>query len=102
MFIRSVTDADVRREKEKARRLRASGWWRRRIAAGRCGYCGGSTPARELTMDHRVPLVRGGRSTRGNLVAACKACNTAKKYLVPIEWDAYLARLAASSAGGCE
>lgn len=45
-------------------------------------------------MDHRVPLVRGGRSTRGNLVAACKPCNTAKKYLLPAEWEAYLAGLA--------
>jgi 5-methylcytosine-specific restriction endonuclease McrA len=44
-------------------------------------------------MDHRVPLVRGGRSTKGNLVAACKACNSAKKYLLLTEWDAYLARL---------
>ena len=81
-------DADIRREKAKARELRASAWWKRRLAAGRCGYCDRPTPPRELTMDHRVPLVRGGRSTRGNVVAACKACNNAKKYLVPVEWDA--------------
>jgi 5-methylcytosine-specific restriction enzyme A len=93
-FIRTVTDAEVRREKEKARRLRATAWWQRRLQRGRCGYCGRPAPARELTMDHRVPLVRGGRSTKGNLVPACKACNTAKKYLVPTEWEAYLARLA--------
>ena len=92
-FIREVGDAEIRREKAKARELRQSAWWKRRLAAGRCGYCGQPTPARELTMDHRVPLVRGGRSTRGNLVPACKACNAAKKYLLPIEWDAYLARL---------
>ncbi|MGH7322477.1 MAG: HNH endonuclease, partial [Candidatus Rokuibacteriota bacterium] len=81
VFIRSATDDEIRWEKEKARQLRASAWWRRRVAAGRCDYCGRSTPARKLTMDHRVPLVRGGRSTRGNLVAACKTCNTEKKYL---------------------
>ena len=45
-------------------------------------------------MDHRVPLVRGGRSVRSNLVPACRACNAAKKYLLPVEWAAYLARLA--------
>ena len=94
-FVREVEDADIRREKAKARELRASAWWKRRLAAGRCGYCDRPTPPRELTMDHRVPLVRGGRSTRGNVVAACKACNNAKKYLVPVEWDAYLARLEA-------
>jgi 5-methylcytosine-specific restriction endonuclease McrA len=41
-------------------------------------------------MDHLVPLGRGGRSTRGNVVPACKACNTKKKSLVPVEWQAYL------------
>ena len=44
-------------------------------------------------MDHRVPLVRGGRSVRSNLVPACRECNAAKKYLLPVEWSAYLARL---------
>ena len=96
-FIRDVDDADIRREKAKARELRASAWWKRRVGAGRCGYCDRPTPPRELTMDHRVPLVRGGRSTRGNLVPACKACNNAKKYLVPVEWEAYLARLAGTA-----
>ena len=93
-----VPDDDIRREKAKARVLRASAWWKRRIAAGRCAYCDRTTPPRELTMDHRVPLVRGGRSTRGNLVPACKACNDAKKYLLPTEWGAYLSRLAEKNA----
>lgn len=96
-FIRTVTDVELKREKARARALRASAWWKRRLAAGRCGYCERVVGARALTMDHRVPLVRGGRSTRGNVVAACKACNDAKKYLVPVEWEAYLARLAAPS-----
>lgn len=89
-----VTDAEIRRERARARELRASAWWKRRLAVGRCGYCGRATPPRELTMDHRIPLVRGGRSTRGNLVPACKACNNAKKHLLPMEWTAYLDRLA--------
>ncbi len=95
-FVKPVTDEEIRREKARARQLRATAWWRRRLRAGRCGYCGQPTPPRELTMDHRVPLARGGRSTKANLVAACKACNAAKKYLLPQEWEAYLARLAAA------
>ena len=47
-------------------------------------------------MDHQVPLGRGGRSTRGNVVPSCKTCNTNKKALVPLEWQAYLDRLHAS------
>jgi 5-methylcytosine-specific restriction endonuclease McrA len=41
-------------------------------------------------MDHIVPLGRGGRSVRGNVVPACKACNDKKKALLPIEWREYL------------
>ena len=49
--------------------------------------------AKRLTMDHVVPLGRGGRSRRGNVVAACKDCNTRKQSLVPVEWEAYLRTL---------
>lgn len=93
-FVSPVTADEIRREKARARELRASAWWKRRLAAGRCGYCDRPTPVRELTMDHRVPLVRGGRSVRSNLVPACRECNAAKRYLLPVEWAAYLARLA--------
>jgi 5-methylcytosine-specific restriction endonuclease McrA len=92
-----VTEAELRREKARARELRQTAWWKRRLARGRCEYCQRPTPARELTMDHRVPLVRGGRSVRANLVSACRACNAAKKYLLPVEWAAYLARLDAAA-----
>jgi 5-methylcytosine-specific restriction protein A len=36
-------------------------------------------------MDHIVPLVRGGRSTKGNVVPSCKACNTDKKH--KLAWE---------------
>lgn len=44
-------------------------------------------------MDHIVPLSRGGKSTKGNVVPACKGCNNKKKYMVPIEWEEYLESL---------
>lgn len=81
---------DLRRERHKARELRSSQWWKRQCAKGRCHYCGKRTPARELTMDHVVPIARGGRSTRGNVVPCCKDCNTRKKGMLPLEWKAYL------------
>ena len=83
----------LRRERAKARELRQSQWWKRRIADGVCYYCRRSIGHRALTMDHLVPLGRGGRSTRANVVPACKACNSKKKSLVPVEWQAYLDRL---------
>lgn len=81
---------DLNRERQKARQLRHSQWWKRRCAKGRCHYCGRQMPATALTMDHIVPLARGGKSTKGNVVPACKSCNTKKKQLLPMEWDVYL------------
>ena len=46
--------------------------------AYRCVYCGQQFPAEELTVDHVEPRVRGGDRSDGNLVTACRACNTLK------------------------
>lgn len=84
-FLVEVSDAEIRRERQKARELRASQWWKRKRAAGICHHCGGRFPPGELTMDHLVPIIRGGRSTKGNVVPSCKACNTARKHSLPFE-----------------
>ncbi len=89
-FAYDLDEADLKRERRVARELRHSQWWKRRLAKGVCHYCGRKTPPSELTMDHIVPIARGGRSTRGNLVPACKECNNRKKQLLPMEWQAYL------------
>ena len=78
-------DAHVASERAKARDLRNSGWWRGELARGICHYCGRKFPPEELTMDHIVPVVRGGKSVRGNVVPCCKECNNEKKYLTPAE-----------------
>ncbi len=90
-FAGRLDETDIRRERLKARDLRASQWWKRQCAKGRCYYCGGATAPKALTMDHIVPISRGGKSTKGNVVPSCKACNNQKKQLLPMEWDAYLA-----------
>jgi 5-methylcytosine-specific restriction enzyme A len=75
----------VAREKLKAKALRKSQWWRNRIAKGLCAYCQGTFAPDELTMDHVVPLARGGRSIMSNVVPCCQACNATKKYWTPAE-----------------
>ena len=89
-----VDPDELRRQRAKARELRASQWWKRRVSDGVCYYCRRRVGAKALTMDHLLPLGRGGTSVRGNVVAACKDCNTRKKSLLPIEWQGYLDRLA--------
>lgn len=97
-FAYDLQEEDIRREKAKARELRASQWWKRQCARGVCRYCGRSVPARELTMDHVVPLARGGKTTKANVVPCCKACNTRKRQLLPMEWEEYLRRVAENEA----
>jgi 5-methylcytosine-specific restriction endonuclease McrA len=80
-----VDPAHLAREREKARQLRKSAWWQRRVQKGLCAYCGRTVAPRELTMDHVVPVARGGRSVRGNVVASCKDCNSRKKLMTPAE-----------------
>ena len=86
-------DADIRREKEKARQMRQTAWWTRKIREGVCHYCQRQVGSAHLTMDHVIPLSRGGKSRKGNLVPACKECNNKKTYLIPVEWQEYLRRL---------
>ena len=86
-FITDVTEQDVRRERDKGRDLRRTRWWQNRLARGICHYCGETFPPDELTMDHLVPVARGGKSTPGNVVPACRGCNSRKKYLLPMEWE---------------
>lgn len=44
----------------------------------RCQYCGRKFPTSELSLDHVIPISRGGRSTWENVVCACLACNVRK------------------------
>lgn len=92
-FTPQATDQEIKAEKEKARLLRKTNWWRRKISEGVCYYCGRKFPPSQLTMDHIVPLIRGGKSTKSNIVPACKECNNKKKYLLPFEWAEYIERI---------
>ena len=84
-FDMRVDPAQIAKERAKARELRRTNWWRAQIQKGVCHYCGGKFPPSELTMDHIVPLSRGGHSTKGNIVPCCKACNNGKKYTMPVD-----------------
>ena len=84
-FLVDVSEGQIRRERQKARALRASPWWKRKRAAGICHHCGEKYPPGELTMDHLVPIIRGGKSTKGNVVPSCKKCNSERKHRLPFE-----------------
>ncbi len=81
----TASPEEVARERAKARELRASQWWKNQLAKGVCHYCGKHFPPSELTMDHVIPVARGGKSERGNVVPACRACNQGKRCLTPAD-----------------
>lgn len=89
-FIITISDRELQVEKSKAKALKKSLWWQKQLSQGICYYCKGKFSRDQLTMDHIVPLIRGGKTKKGNIVAACKECNNKKKYLLPIEWDEFL------------
>lgn len=61
-------------------------FWDRAVtrSGGYCFYCG-SKPDR-LTVDHIVPLSRGGHDTIGNRIPACLSCNSSKGAKTFMEW----------------
>lgn len=68
-------------------------WWALRQAVLErdeytCVYCGRRSG--RLTLDHVVPVSRGGSSVLENLVTACVGCNSAKATKTPEEWLAAL------------
>ncbi|WP_434478590.1 HNH endonuclease [Gemmatimonas sp.] len=59
-----------------------------RDCSQRCVYCATHLDQRTATLDHVVPLARGGAHDPGNLVVACAPCNRLKSDLLPFEFFA--------------
>ncbi len=59
----------------------------------RCQYCHKRFAERELTLDHVKPVVRGGKKTWENIVAACVRCNQKKSDRSPEEAGFRLLRI---------
>ena len=86
-FWSDVSDTEISNEKRKAKLLKKTPWWKKKTADGICYYCRNKFNPKDLTMDHLIPIIRGGKSVKANLVPACKACNSKKKYSLPTEKD---------------
>jgi 5-methylcytosine-specific restriction endonuclease McrA len=52
------------------------------LYGGRCYYC----RAVADTIDHRIPISRGGTNLPANLVPACRSCNSRKRARTEREW----------------
>jgi 5-methylcytosine-specific restriction endonuclease McrA len=59
---------------------------------GLCFYCHIAVALDDATLDHFIPVSRGGGSRTRNLVMACKDCNGAKADFDPRLYGAFSAR----------
>lgn len=84
-FWSDVSDEEIAHERKKAKELKQTAWWKQKRSNGICHYCNGKFPVEEITMDHLIPLIRGGKSIKANLVPSCKECNFKKKHKLAFE-----------------
>lgn len=77
-YFSAASPEHQKKEKAKARELRQSQWWKNQTGRGVCYHCEQRFHPSELTMDHLLPIARGGKSDRKNCVPSCKECNTKK------------------------
>src|SRR5882724_5177906 len=54
-----------------------------------CHYCARALPLGRLTIDHRIPIIRGGTDDHSNLVLACLTCNAQKGPMTDQEFREY-------------
>ncbi len=87
-------------QRRRARKANAKGTftaddWKARLAyhGYRCIYCGvekSETKEGYLTMEHLIPLSRGGTNYPSNLAPSCKSCNCKKHTKTHFEFIEYL------------
>ena len=49
-----------------------------KMFAWRCAYCGEYVDFAKMTVDHIIPVRRGGKDEMSNYYPACKPCNSTK------------------------
>jgi 5-methylcytosine-specific restriction endonuclease McrA len=55
----------------------------RKLSRATCAYCGASG---KMSIDHVMPVSKGGRNSIGNLLPACRTCNSEKHAKLLIVW----------------
>jgi 5-methylcytosine-specific restriction endonuclease McrA len=70
-----------------------------RLYKSPCVNCG---TKERITVDHVIPVVRGGKHSIGNLQPLCLSCNASKNSKTMAEWKHFLRLKGVSSVSLCE
>lgn len=82
--LQNAADARMRRARKKLNGVFfISNKNLKRLLALKCFYCGVKD---STTIDHVISIKYGGRDSIGNIVQACKSCNSSKRELTTMEW----------------
>jgi 5-methylcytosine-specific restriction endonuclease McrA len=87
--LRLLSYVPIARKKHIVRFSRANIFLRDNHA---CQYCGGHFGKTQLTLDHVIPIVQGGKKSWDNIVTACKPCNQRKGGRTPAQAHMQLVR----------
>lgn len=85
-YVSDCNFAKKKSSKSKTKRCTISDMVRKYIyrqADGKCALCGRPLTYAEMTIDHIVPLAKGGENEIENFQCTCKECNEFKQSILP-------------------
>lgn len=73
-------------------RIDLQAWFRKCEKLGnKCQLCGKTNEESKLTIDHIIPVSKGGKNNINNLQPLCHSCNVHKSNKMPLDYLAHLA-----------
>lgn len=68
----------------------------------KCVYCGRRRQLKHMTIDHIIPLSKGGTNDEENIRCSCKMCNRLKDNMLPMEFSSFLHEIFMNNLQFCE
>jgi 5-methylcytosine-specific restriction protein A len=75
----------ISNERKKIKEAKKTRWWQLKCSKKSCYYCEKTLKQIEITMDHIIPIARGGKTQSGNVVPSCRDCNKNKGVETPVD-----------------